>query len=154
MLAIKHFCLERPRAVQALQACPAHHVSCARIGSLAGLALALVLAGQAPVSYAAGDIVAGKATFAQCASCHAVGPSARAGFGPQLNGLFGRPAAATPDYKYSAAMKNSGIVWSEKTLTAFLKAPSDVVPGTKMRFYGISDDKKIANLLAYLHTMQ
>ena len=58
------------------------------------------------------------------------------------------------DYKYSAAMKNLGIVWSEKTLTAFIKSPSDVVPGTKMRFYGISDEKKIANLLAYLRTTQ
>jgi len=154
MLTVKHLYLERHRAAQALQACSKRHFFRARIGRLAGLALALALAGQTPVSHAAGDILAGKATFSQCASCHAVGPSARGGFGPQLNGLFGRPAAATPDYKYSAAMKNSGIVWSEKTLTAFIKAPNDVVPGTKMRFYGISDEKKIANLLAYLHTMQ
>jgi cytochrome c len=51
-------------------------------------------------------------------------------------------------------MKNSGIVWTEKNLTAFLKGPSDVVPGTKMRFWGISDEKQIANLLAYLRTFQ
>lgn len=120
----------------------------------AWLALALALAGQAPVSHAAGDIVAGKATFFHCASCHAVGPSAAGGFGPQLNGIFGRPAAATPDYKYSTAMKNSRIVWSEKTLTAFIKTPDALVPGTKMRFYGISDEKKIADLLAYLKMFQ
>jgi cytochrome c len=103
------------------------------------------------VSYAA-DPVAGKAAFAKCASCHQLGPSARGGFGPQLNGLIGRPAGATKDYKYSLAMKNAGFVWSEDKLRAFLKAPSDVVPGNNMRFWGISNDQEIANLLAYLST--
>ncbi|MDQ2990382.1 MAG: c-type cytochrome, partial [Pseudomonadota bacterium] len=77
--------------------------------------LALALGIQAPLSFAAGDIEAGRTAFAKCASCHQVGPSARGGFGPQLNGIFGRKAAATSDYRYSPAMQNSGIVWSEKT---------------------------------------
>jgi cytochrome c len=116
--------------------------------------LALVLAVQSPLSHAAGDVVAGKAAFAKCASCHAVGPSARGGFGPQLNGIFGRRAGSTKDYKYSPEMQKSGIVWTDKSLSAFLRAPSDVVPGTKMRFWGISDQKQIDDLLAYLRTFQ
>ena len=101
----------------------------------------------------AADVDAGKATFAaRCASCHAVGPSARSAFAPQLNGIVGRRAASTADFKYSAAMKTSGIVWSEKNLAAFLHGPSDVVPGTSMRFWGISNAQQIANLLAYLRT--
>jgi cytochrome c len=115
------------------------------------LTLSIVLEGHA---CAAGDAEAGKAAFNKCASCHQIGPSARGGFGPQLNGIFGRPAAATQDYKYSAAMKNSGIVWSEKTLSAFLRSPGDTVPGTKMRFWGIGDEKQIADLLAYLRSFQ
>jgi cytochrome c len=114
------------------------------------LALALIL--PAAISHAAGDTAAGKSSFATCASCHQVGPSARGGFGPQLNGIIGRPAATTSDYKYSVAMKNSHIVWTEKNLRAFLKSPADVVPGTKMRFWGIGSDKEIDNLLAYLRT--
>jgi cytochrome c len=116
--------------------------------------LSLVLAIHAPLVFAAGDIEAGKAAFARCASCHQVGPSARGAFGPQLNAIFGRKAAATSDYRYSPAMQNSGIVWSEKTLGAFLRAPGAVVPGTKMRFWGISNEKQIADLLAYLRTFQ
>ncbi len=116
--------------------------------------LSLMLAIQAPLSFAAGDIEAGRAAFARCASCHQVGHSARGGFGPQLNGIFGRKAASTSDYRYSPAMQNSGIVWSEKTLGAFLRAPGDVVPGNKMRFWGISNEKQIADLLAYLRTFQ
>lgn len=113
-----------------------------------------VLALELSSTYAA-DIQAGQATFtAKCASCHAVGPSARGYFAPHLNGIVGRPAASTRDFKYSAAMKKSGIVWTEKNLIAFLDDPSDVVPGTSMRFWGISDQKQVANLLAYLRTFR
>jgi cytochrome c len=100
-------------------------------------------------------IQAGQAAFVPCASCHQVGRSARAAFGPQLNALFGRRAASTTDYRYSAAMKASNIVWTEQTLTAYIRDPQAVVPGTSMRFvsYGYSD-RKIADLLAYLRTYQ
>jgi cytochrome c len=98
--------------------------------------------------------VDGAAAFQKCASCHAVGPNARATFGPQLNGLFGRRAGSTPDYAYSAAMKASHIVWDEKTLSAYLRDPDKVVPGTRMRFWGISDERELAALLAHLRTFQ
>lgn len=112
------------------------------------LALALSCAGYQ--AHAAGDVIAGKAAFAKCASCHQVGRSARGNFGPQLNGIVGRPAGATKDFKYSAAMMNSRIVWSEASLRAFLKSPNEVVPGNKMRFFGIGNDRQIDDLLAYL----
>ena len=119
--------------------------------------LALALASQLPLAWAAGDVVAGKALFSSltCASCHAVGPGARAGFGPQLNGIFGRTAGSTLDYqaRYSDAMKKSGIVWSEQSLTKFINSPSKVVPGTNMSFWGVSDEKKVANLLAYMRSL-
>lgn len=118
------------------------------------LILTAVLALQLNASHA-GDIQAGKATFAaKCASCHAVGPSARGYFAPQLNGIVGRPAGSTKDFRYSAAMKKSGIVWSEQNLAAFLDDPGDVVPGTSMRFWGISNARQLANLLAYLRTLR
>lgn len=123
--------------------------------------LALLLHAGAPLAaraamaaMAAGNVEAGKAAFRKCASCHQVGPSARGGFGPQLNGVLGRRAASTTDYKYSDAMRQSGIVWNEQTLGAFLRGPGDVVPGTRMRFWGISDAQQIADLLAYLRTLR
>lgn len=114
------------------------------------LLLVLALSCGAPQAYAAGDVIAGRTAFAKCASCHQVGRSARGVFGPQLNGIIGRPAGATKDFKYSAAMMNARIVWSEASLRAFLKSPDDVVPGNKMRFFGIGNDKQIDDLLAYL----
>jgi cytochrome c len=100
------------------------------------------------------DAATGERVFKQCASCHQIGTNARAGFGPQLNGLFGRRAGSTPDFAYSDAMKHSGIVWDERTLSAFLRDPGKLVPGTRMRFWGLGDDNEIAALLAYLRTFQ
>jgi len=115
--------------------------------------LLLFLLAFAPLAHGA-DLAKGQHLFAlRCASCHSVGPSARAGFGPQLNGLHGRRAGTTPDFRYSPAMAKSGIVWNEKTLAAFLDSPGDLVPGTKMRFWGMSDPKQVGDLLAYLRSM-
>lgn len=46
-------------------------------------------------------------------------------------------------------MKNAGLIWTEDKLTQFLKSPGDVVPGNRMRFWGMGE-RQIADLLAYL----
>jgi len=104
---------------------------------------------------AAGDADAGAKLFTRiCGGCHQVGESARGGFGPQLNGIFGRPSGSVADYQYSDAMKSAGIVWTRETLTSYLEAPKKVVPGTRMIFWGLSDPEKIEDVLAYLQTFQ
>ncbi len=104
---------------------------------------------------AAGDAEAGATLFKRiCGGCHQVGESARGSFGPQLNGIFGRPSGSTTDYQYSDAMKSAGIVWTRESLIAYLEDPKEVVPGTRMIFWGLSDPEKIENLLAYLQTFQ
>ncbi|MBK5373962.1 cytochrome c family protein [Pseudomonas sp. TH43] len=105
--------------------------------------------------HAAGDPEAGAKIFPRlCGGCHQVGESARPGFGPQLNGIFGRPAGTSANYVYSDAMKNSGVTWDRDTLTAYLKDPKGVVPGTRMIFGGLSDEEKLDNLLAYLQAFK
>ena len=119
------------------------------------LTLALILnAGLfSTPAQAAGDAEAGGKIFPRlCGGCHQVGESARPGFGPQLNGIIGRPAGTSANYVYSDAMKNSGVTWNRETLTAYLKDPKGVVPGTRMIFWGLSDEEKIDNLLAYLQS--
>jgi cytochrome c len=103
-------------------------------------------------SSGSGDPLAGKTVFNICANCHQLGPSARGGFGPQLNGIIGRPAGSTADYRYSAAMKNADFVWTEDKLRAFLRDPDAVVPGNKMRFFGIHSEREMNDLLAYLRS--
>jgi cytochrome c len=109
------------------------------IGSLASAQE--VLPGRADV---------GAIVFRQCTACHQVGPSARNGIGPVLNGVVGRPAGAYPDYSYSSANKSSGLVWDEQNLARYLRAPAEVVPGTKMIFFGLKKSQDAADVIAYL----
>ncbi|QEZ43828.1 c-type cytochrome [Cupriavidus oxalaticus] len=123
--------------------------------ALALSALAAMFVAFPAVARAEPDLQAGKALFAtRCASCHYVGRNARGAFGPQLNGIFGRQAGTTTDFQYSDAMRTSRVVWSHDTLSAFLRSPAKVVPGTKMRFWGLGNDKQIEDLLGYLQTFR
>lgn len=99
-----------------------------------------------------GDPEAGERVFRRCAACHAVGEDAQSRVGPELNQLFGRVPGAIEGFSYSPAMQEYGEthVWDAETLYAFLQAPRDVVPGTKMAFPGLRKDEDVVNLLAYL----
>lgn len=113
---------------------------------IAGLA-ALALTSSA---WADGDAAAGAKVFTQCSACHAVGAGAQNSVGPVLNGVVGRPAGTYPSYRYSSAMRKSGLTWDEATLKQYLKGPEKLVPGSKMVFPGLASDEDVAHLIAYL----
>ena len=96
------------------------------------------------------DAAAGEKVFAQCRACHQIGENAKNAVGPVLNGLFGRHSGSVEGYSYSPANKNSGITWDEATFREYIKDPKAKIPGTKMIFAGIKDDKRIDDLIAYL----
>lgn len=98
----------------------------------------------------AGDAMAGAKVFKKCMACHMAGPDAENSVGPALNGIVGRKAGTYPDYNYSSAIRDSGLVWDEPTLTTYLRAPRKVVPGTRMTFAGLKKDKDIADVIAFL----
>ncbi len=100
-------------------------------------------------SYAAGDAEAGKKVFQKCQACHSVEPGKKK-VGPNLAGVMGRAAGSQPDFKFSKAMKESGIVWDDKTLDAYLADPKGNIPGNKMTFNGLRDAGDRANVIAYL----
>jgi cytochrome c len=64
--------------------------------------------------------------------------------------VVGRAAGTSPGYRYSSAMRKSGLTWDDATLREYLRGPEKVVPGTKMAFPGIASDEEIANVIAYL----
>jgi cytochrome c len=105
----------------------------------------------AGVSHAqAQDAAAGEKVFAVCKACHQIGETAKNGVGPELNGLIGRHSGSVAGYNYSAANKNSGLTWDEATFREYIKDPKAKIPGTKMVFAGLKDEKKIDNLVAFL----
>ncbi len=101
-------------------------------------------------SAVAQDVQKGENSFKKCLVCHAIGPGAKNKIGPELNGLDGRKAGTVPDYNYSDANKNSGIVWDEATFKEYIKDPRAKIPGTKMTFPGIKNEQEINDLWAYL----
>ncbi len=111
-------------------------------------AAAMLFAGAA----VAQDAEAGKSVFNQCRACHQVGETAKNGVGPVLNGLFGRQAGTVAGYNYSEANKKSGIVWDETNFATYIKDPRAAMPGNKMAYAGLKDEKRIADLIAYLKT--
>jgi cytochrome c len=96
------------------------------------------------------DLTAGEQSFRKCLPCHAVGEDARNKVGPLLNGLDGRKTGTIPSYSYTDANKNSDIVWSDATFKEYITDPRAKIPGTKMVFPGIKNEKEIADLWAYL----
>jgi len=96
-----------------------------------------------------GDAVAGKAAFAPCTTCHVLAQGQNR-IGPSLYGVVGRTSGSVPGYTYSAAHKNSHIVWTEPVLYQYLLAPQAYVPGTKMAYSGLKDAQKRADVIAYL----
>jgi cytochrome c len=96
------------------------------------------------------DVAAGEQSFKKCLPCHAVGEDAKNKVGPVLNGLNGRHSGSIEGFSYTDANKNSGITWSETTFKEYIADPRAKIPGTKMVFAGIKNEKEAGDLWAYL----
>jgi cytochrome c len=96
-----------------------------------------------------GDADAGKKVFNKCRACHTL-EEGKNKVGPSLHGVIGRPAASIDGFKYSSAMKDSGLTWDEATLAEFLKKPKALVAKTRMSFAGLKKEDDIENVIAYI----
>ena len=100
------------------------------------------------------EAAAGEQVFKRlCMPCHDIGPEAKIKLGPPLNGVDGRHSGSFEGFNYSPANKNSGITWDEATFSKYIRAPMQEMPGTRMAFVGIKNDKDIGDLWAYLKSV-
>lgn len=99
-------------------------------------------------------VVAGEAFFHQrCQTCH--NPEAdKKTFGPSLVGIVGRKAGSIGGFAYSDAVKNSGIVWTEAALHAWMEDNDKMLPGTRMRHIGVTDVAEQEMIIAYLKSLK
>jgi cytochrome c len=116
-----------------------------RTGVIAAVAL-LTAAGAARAD---GDAARGEKHFEECATCHTLERGVN-NVGPSLSGLFRRKAGEIADFRYSPALKKSGITWTAQTLDSYLADPQKAVPGNRMPYAGLPDAAARADLIAYL----
>jgi cytochrome c len=98
------------------------------------------------------DVADGKTISTKCEQCHDLSKGGPNKIGPNLYGVVDRPRATHEGFSYSAAMKGKPGNWTYDELFKFIKAPGVYVPGTKMTFAGLRNEKDRINLIAYLRT--
>ena len=95
------------------------------------------------------DAARGEKLYQDCAACHSLEPGVHA-IGPTLYRIVGRKAASYADYRYSAALRRSGLTWTAEALDTFVGDPQASVPANRMPYAGMADARDRADLLAFL----
>ena len=72
-------------------------------------------------------------------------------FGPNLTGVYGRPAGTVESYNYSEALLSvlRGMVWNSSTLDVWLTSTQAWVPGVRM-YYKQDDSEIRRKIIQYL----
>jgi cytochrome c len=100
-------------------------------------------------AFAEGDAARGEAHFKECVACHKLAAGTNE-VGPSLHGIFSRKAGELADFRYSPAMKRSGVSWTPETLDKYLADPQVFIPANRMPYAGMSNAADRADLIAYL----
>lgn len=98
----------------------------------------------------------GQGEARKCQSCHTFNEGGANGQGPNLWGIVERPVASHEGFVYSPEMvahAQEAPLWTYEELNAFILAPKEHVPGTKMNYNGVKNDGERANIIAYLSTL-
>lgn len=125
--------------------------------ALTALACASAASAQVlqPFSWKDAARSAGKNIYMEhCAVCHAWSGEIPVKMGPSLVGIVGRPAASQAGFPYSAALRKSGIIWTEDNLKKWIGDNAHMVPDSLMPHVEIADPAEQIYLIEYLKTLK
>jgi cytochrome c len=121
--------------------------------SLIPMLLVGLMTGTLPPAFA-GDATNGQKVFQEeCSDCHSQ-KDAKNKKGPTLFNVIGRKSASVSDFNYSDAMKGKNLVWTPEAIADYIKAPKKAVPGGKMKYDGLDDEKARVDIVAFLSTLR
>ena len=100
------------------------------------------------------DASKGKVVAKKCSACHTLTKGGGHRVGPNLWSVIGAKKCSSAGFSYSEALRSKGGNWSEEELFEFLSNPRDYAKGTRMAFAGLSKPQDIADLLAYLKSLE
>jgi len=132
-----------------------------------GLAVVLLLVGWIGAGADAGEAEEGRELYIKiCSKCHGqiterqvsqwkrnyLVPVITSPLGPNLTGVFDRPAGTYAGYRYSNAFRQvaKDIVWNEENLDRWLTSSQDMIRGSYM-FSKVKQPKR-RKVIAYLKT--
>jgi len=121
-------------------------IDAGRVVAASAFAMLLAVTGAARAD---GDAARGEKRFDECATCHSLKEGVN-GVGPSLHAVFGRKAGGLDDFRYSPAMKRSGLTWTPQALATFIADPQNAVPNNRMPFAGMPEAADRDDLIAYL----
>lgn len=101
------------------------------------------------------DPADGESLFRRCAACHTADEGGPNRVGPNLWEIVGASVAHLDGFNYSDAAREmgaEGVTWTYENLDAFLEAPRDWMPGTRMVFPGLRDAADRAAMIAFLRS--
>ncbi len=101
---------------------------------------------------ASANVSEGEKVFKRCISCHSISKGGKNKIGPALWGVIGRQAGILTDYKYSKSLIAYGKKWSFQEIDGFLTKPKKWVPGTKMAFAGLKNEKDRASVILFMNS--
>lgn len=127
---------------------------------VSALALCAGLAALGAHPARAADAAHGLQLFRQtCGVCHlalrnATRNDAATKIGPNLFGVVGRRAGSVMGFRYSPAMRGSGVVWTPDMLRRYIQAPQKTIPNVRMAFPGMPNPRDADDVVAYLETLK
>ena len=114
------------------------------------MSLAIVAISAIGLSSNVAMALTGEQLFEDCERCHTIEVGGRNKRGPNLNGVVGRAAGSVKNFRYSAALLESGLIWDESTLDQWLNSPKEFLKGTKMKYWGLKKAEDRAAVIEYL----